>query len=80
MSTHSTKVINYETLGASTTFSMSIMVHDGKQLVNDTLTIQVHDANEAPRFVQPAFGASADEGVVIYVLSFDFQLSLISDV
>ena len=64
VSTHSTNMINYESLGASTTFSMSITVHDGKQLVTDTLTINVHDVNEAPIFVQPAFGASAVEGTV----------------
>ena len=43
---------------------MSVMVHDGKQLVSDTLTINVHDVNEPPSFVQPAIGASAVEGAV----------------
>lgn len=64
MSTHSSNVIDYERLlsrAGTTTFTMSIMVHDGKQLVKENLIIDVTDVNEAPRFIQPAIGASAVE-------------------
>ena len=68
MSTHSSNILNFESLGGATTFSMSIMVQDGKQWAKDTLTIDVIDVNEAPRFVQPAFAASANEDVVRVVV------------
>ena len=68
MSTHSSNIINFESLGGTTSFSISIMVKDGKQWAKDTLTIDVIDVNEPPRFVQPAFAASANEDVVRVVV------------